>query len=670
MGRYVDVSGEIEKFVIIIFFLYKHQIMTIYSLPRNGLLLAGFVLFSSVLGAAGVHAESTMPVPPEKPTLEKTVETVPQPLQKPNVVQTQRVEEAIKPNNKKLILTSDGGFKVVEDTPSTSSKLIFSDRQARLNREIFNSQNQGRIAEADKKINQLNNKIILGHILAERYLHPTAYNASYAELASWMKQYADHPQAARIYKLALKYSKPSSSLIKPINHKKISGNLSAISQRGKIYKSTKRRSKDQQNRVNKLTREIERNINSQRLTLALNTLSNDYAVQFMDDAEYDRQRALIASGFLYAGKLDDALRLAQSSLKRSGKNVPVAGWVRGMVEWQRGDYGDAASAFEVTASSPYSSGWLVSAAAYWASRAHMRNGNSELISKWLTLATTYPRTFYGLVATRALGNNNSFNWDIPTLSREDIKIVENTNQGKRAYALIQSGQSALAEMELKTLSFNDDVRKKRALLSYANNYNLPSLLMSLGNSFSGPRGDFYDAALYPLTSWEPEGGFIVDKSLMHAVIRQESRFNQLASNPSGATGLMQLMPSTANHVSGQKIYQEASGQHQLKKPELNMALGQKYIQELLNYNSVNQDLLSMAIAYNAGPGNLSKWKSERSHVKDPLLFIETIPFPETRAFVERVMANYWIYKMRLNEPTPSLDAVAEGKWAQRVAANN
>ena len=52
---------------------------------------------------------------------------------------------------------------------------------------------------------------------------------------------------------------------------------------------------------------------------------------------------------------------------------------------------------------------------------------------------------------------------------------------------------------------------------------------------------------------------------------------------------------------------------------------------------------------------------------DPLLFVESIPMRETRAFVERVMANYWIYRMRMDQPTPSLDAVVEGGWARYVS---
>ena len=196
---------------------------------------------------------------------------------------------------------------------------------------------------------------------------------------------------------------------------------------------------------------------------------------------------------------------------------------------------------------------------------------------------------------------------------------------------------------------------------------LPALSMQLGNAFKNTNGELYDVALYPDTAWQPQSGYKIDKALIHAIVRQESRFQTAAQNPSGATGLMQLMPRTANYVAGVDIYDKAIGKYKLKDPAVNLELGQTYVHDLLNHRAVGQDLLSLAIAYNAGPGNLSKWKRERSHIKDPLMFIETIPFHETRAFVERVLSNYWIYRMRFNQETPTLDAVAEGDWARYAA---
>lgn len=635
--------------------------MSIHHARKFGLLLAGFGLLSSPFIVKSVMARAF----------------VPKPQIKPNPQQQLRKSAYILPVRKpiKVALTTKEEISTVAPKIHSSllklsmSKIAFSDKQARLYREIFDLQKRGDIKGADKRLAGLNNSILMGNVLAERYLHPTAYKATYKELHDWMNQYADHPQASRIYKLALsrKALAAKSKLHKPVLYKTISGNLSSVANSGKVYKSRKRRSSQENKRVKKLFNDIRRHVERKEPTLALNILSNDYAVQFMDDVEYDRLRAQIAAGYLYAGKLEHADRLAESSLKRSGIYVPLAGWVKGLAYWQKANYQKSAQAFEMAATSPYSSGWMVSAAAYWTSRAQMRAGNVKLVSKWLNLAATYPRTFYGLIAVRALGENNDFNWSVPDLTREDVKYIESTKNGIRAIALIKAGQKNLAEAELSDIDPGRSIKKQQALLAYANYYKLSALSMRLANAYRDPKGRLYDAALYPVASWRPKKGYRVDQALIYALVRQESRFQTAASNASGATGLMQLMPATANYISGNSIYNSAQGRHQLKDPEVNLEIGQSYVEKLLNNKSVGQDLLSLAIAYNAGPGNLARWKKERSYMQDPLLFIETIPFYETRAFVERVLSNYWIYRMRMKQKTPSLDAVAKGKWARYAA---
>ena len=88
----------------------------------------------------------------------------------------------------------------------------------------------------------------------------------------------------------------------------------------------------------------------------------------------------------------------------------------------------------------------------------------------------------------------------------------------------------------------------------------------------------------------------------------------------------------------------------------------RYIDHLLKHGGVDGDLLRMTAAYNAGPGNLAKWRRKLRQVDDPLLFIESLPSRETRDFVEKVVANLWIYRARLGQPLPTLDAVAAGDW--------
>ena len=587
--------------------------------------------------------------------------SIPLPQKKPE-------PESVSVFQKLSLLVNPSDVDVKEEYAPSAKAPKIKDKQSRLYSEIFDLQNKGEMAKADAKISQLKSNVLMGHVLADRYLHPTAYRTKYEELHNWMARYPDYPQAKKIYQLALS-RKPGKSgrLTSPKDQSKIAGNLGAVSKRGKVYETRKNLSGGQVNKVRAFKKDIRRQLKRGQPTMAMSMLNSDYTVKHMDDVEYDRMRAEIAAGYLFVGKLDPALRLASGSVNRSGKKVPLAGWVKGLVQWQRGQYNSAANGFELAASSAYSSGWMVSAAGYWASRANMRGGNVKEVSKWLDLASTYPRTFYGLIATRALGHRTEFDWTAPKLTRERLKLIAESPHGRRAIALVKAGQVGLAEAELRNFDIKQSPQHREALMAFVVENKLPAISMQLGNAFKNEKGRLYDAALYPDASWQPQTGYKIDRALIHAIVRQESRFRSGAQNPSGATGLMQLMPKTANYVSGKDIYHRAAGMHQLKNPSINLELGQTYVKDLLNHRAVGQDLLSLTIAYNAGPGNLSKWKSERNHIEDPLLFIETIPFHETRAFVERVLSNYWIYRMRYNQETPTLDAVAEGKWARYAA---
>ncbi|MEO1312140.1 MAG: transglycosylase SLT domain-containing protein [Pseudomonadota bacterium] len=99
---------------------------------------------------------------------------------------------------------------------------------------------------------------------------------------------------------------------------------------------------------------------------------------------------------------------------------------------------------------------------------------------------------------------------------------------------------------------------------------------------------------------------------------------------------------------------------------VNLELGQTYVTYLMD-NHVEGDLLQMAIAYNGGPGNLRRWKARVGAEDDPLLFMESIPNPESRGYVEKVLTNLWIYRARLGQPTPSLEQLARGEWPKYVA---
>jgi soluble lytic murein transglycosylase-like protein len=131
---------------------------------------------------------------------------------------------------------------------------------------------------------------------------------------------------------------------------------------------------------------------------------------------------------------------------------------------------------------------------------------------------------------------------------------------------------------------------------------------------------------------------------------------------------MQLMPQTARgvtqHISPGLEMSDREKTYRLKDPQTNLEIAQHYIETLLKDRNVDGDILKLLVAYNAGPGNLSRWEKQWEGVKDPLLFIELIPSGETRNYVEKVIANYWMYRLREGRDIPTLEALAEGRPAK------
>ncbi len=529
---------------------------------------------------------------------------------------------------------------------------------------IFEAQERGEWAQADDNIKKLGNGLLMGHVLGQRYLHHD-YKVKFDELQQWMDRYADHPQAERLYALA-EARRPEGNKEKVKNPDRsidVAGILGLQGTQAKLYQAKRDRSEALKRDIASLIQQVRGAVDRYEPSRGLTLLNTTAAGKALDPTEYDQVRALVAAGYIYAQKPGEALKLAVAARQRSTKYVPLAYWVEGLVYWQREDYGKAAFAFEKAATSPYASGWLQASASYWTARSYMRGGDVKAITPWLKKAAKNPRTFYGLLATRALGQNFRFQWDMPILTPRHIQLLEEYKQGQRAKALIDVDQYTLAEEELKTIpEIKKNETLQEALLAYAFSKNLAGLSLYLGNTVARPDKGLYDGALFPLLPWDPEGGYQKDEALMHAFIRQESRFRVSAESASGALGLMQIMPATAAFITKDDKYKETAGQADLKKPIENLNIGRTYLHHLLDLKAVDGNMLYLALAYNAGPGKLMQWKKERVKLEDPLMFIETIPFAETRSFVERVMANYWIYQMRLEEPTVTLDRLAEGDW--------
>lgn len=523
---------------------------------------------------------------------------------------------------------------------------------------IFAFQDIGNFAGADAEIAKLDDGRLMGHVLYQRYMHPD-YAASYDELAEWLGRYADLPGAQKLYDLA-KRRQPAGAAALPMPRygRGVMGQQDYdVGQLAQPYLLQRRYS----GRAREVITRIRGHL-SDAPTAALRLLETEEAQQLFDAEEYDSLRADIAASYFFNGKTREAYELATMAAQRSKLDAPHAGWIAGLAAWRLDKYAEAAQFFEITANSPRSSAWMSSSGAYWAARAYLRNHEPQKVGYWLRRSAEYPRTFYGIIALKALGMEQvEFNWTVPALTDKHVKALSAIPAGRRALALVDADRADLAELELRQINPGRDLVMQEAMIALAATKGMPHLAMRMGSSFRDVKGDLYDAALYPDAPWGADRTFRVDKALVYAFIRQESKFDpQVTNRSSGAQGLMQLMPTTAQHVarqSGDKI--DIS---RLRDPQVNIDIGQKYLAELLDHDTVGNNLFKLAVAYNAGPGKLSRWQESVRYEDDPLLFIESIPVSETRIFVERVLANYWIYRIKFDQRMTSLDDVVEGGW--------
>lgn len=333
-------------------------------------------------------------------------------------------------------------------------------------------------------------------------------------------------------------------------------------------------------------------------------------------------------------------------------------WDAGLAAWRKGDFAAAARVFADLVESSSASPSNKARYAYWAARACLRDRQPEKVSSYLKIAAKQPLTFYGQMARRALGVEDAIDWTVPRFNEGHAEQLLRSGAGKRGLALIQIGEMDAAEKELVHLERESIGKVEVALLALSQAVDLPGLAAKLSAFEPAEEGDVGAATLFPVPKFKPRKGFAMDRALVYAIMRLESGFNPNARNKSGALGLMQMMPATARIL--------GYDPNALKDPAISIEAGEVYIQRLLAERVVGGDLLLMLAAYNAGPGNLAKWKSKVNAGDDALLFLEAMPSRETRKFVRRAMASYWIYQQRLGQETPSLTALASGAWPRYV----
>lgn len=573
------------------------------------------------------------------------------PMKPVSVAHAQGVVQGLGPTD---IATYTTGPALPADDASSRLPEVLSDGDVVLYRRILSAQTDGDFATADKLIDALGDRRLVGHVLAERYLSK-GYKTSYRELHAWLTAYSGQTETARMVRLANGKRKAGDPALPKAAVSAAGFSRSGdedMSWRDKPYKSA-----NPGTGAGALESRASKAMRAGHVEDAAQMLN---AANGIDPILIDQLRGRIAIRAFQAGKDSLAVSLGQAALKSADK-VPDAAWFGGLAAWRQGRRAEAATLFEAVATSSYGSSWTNAAGAFWAGRAYKAIGKKDKSDQFFARAAESPYSLHGLLARRSLGWDMGLDWELPALKAREVGQLRDYPAAARALALVQIGRREIAEAELRAAlpKLPDDLGLP--MLTLAERGGMPGLSMSVAGGFLREKSQRFDAALYPIPPWTPTPGFAVNPALVYAIAKIESHFDPTVSNASGATGLMQLMPGTAKAMTKMGKPVRLDGPDDLYDPALSLTLGQRLLHTLLTHPSVRGDLIKMTIAYNGGIGNMEKWVKSAKAGRDPLLLIEAIPSAETRNFTARALHNYFLYQMRLGQQTDGLTQLAAGR---------
>lgn len=464
----------------------------------------------------------------------------------------------------------------------------------------FAASARGDFIDAQMQTTELQDSSLLGYLAYDQLMHPTAHKASFAELSSWLARFRELPLAERIFSLAVR-RKPAGAMDPPLP------------------------------------------------AVAGLTPVRSEAAPLSD-------RARRARDAFYSGDVDRALTLAANCDDR---------WIVGLAAYRLKAYDQALSALRGLAHDESENAWVRSAAAFWSARAAAALGQNAEAVEQLRLAASAPETFYGMIAVRQLRAQRALTAKIEPKAQlqrasyvpaaaggaDPAALVGRDARAHRAAALAQIGRLQAAANELRVgHAFARGAEEQQAWSALALALGTPLNLAAPAMAVASED--------YPLPPLEPKNGFSLDKALVYAIVRQESRFDPQATSHKGAVGLMQLTRDAAVRAAGDdKLKWDM---RPLFDPAYNLRVGQDYLSWLME-RAVGYDLLRVVAAYNGGPGMVQRTvQALGPDAADPLLLLESLPPYETRNYVQRVLAGYWTYKTMFGEEAPSLEAVARG----------
>ena len=386
----------------------------------------------------------------------------------------------------------------------------------------------------------------------------------------------------------------------------------------------------------------------------------------------------VPQSLLYQGRIYEDIRKTTKAIetyrilsRRFGNELlgEIAAWRMGWIHFKAGKWQKAFDQFkENLDQSPKSS--RTDKNLFWmAKTAEKLNKTAVAQTLFKELARRFPYTYYGLEAANhldealpdplqnpspfrkaSLNKERSFKRPGRSLSaREKFHF-------KRANELIEMRDHSQARIEL--LRMGRSIRKNLSGVMWLSHwYNRAEAyadsmkILQLLKDFKTIHGEkelprqfwvnFYPSAYSEYVKTETVK-YDLDPWLVKGLIRQESMYNANSLSPAGARGLMQIMPKTGKELFTRTHPDQTFDKDVLFEPDINIRLGVRYLNDLNRKHKGNG--VYILITYNAGPKVLKAWLKRFRNIKDKDVFVESIPYPETRGYVKHVYRNHGIYK--------------------------
>jgi soluble lytic murein transglycosylase len=350
------------------------------------------------------------------------------------------------------------------------------------------------------------------------------------------------------------------------------------------------------------------------------------------------------------GSVSVAYRLAASHGSESGNAFAEGEWLSGWIALRFLEEPDTAVRHFANLYNGTSSVFSKSRGAYWAGRAEESRKNKKAADKWYKRAASNLTVYYGQLAAIRLGESTALRIKVEPKPTPKENAVFDKNELVRVIRTLNAiGVKDRTRLFLIRLILDAEKLPEYRLLAILARQSDQDDLALMAAKNARQNGAEMADYLFPVISL-PAGGK-VEPAFVLGLIRQESAFNAQAVSPAGAMGLMRLMPETAKQMGKQLKIAKFKESRLTADPKFNVTLGRAYLDKLVD--RFGGSYLLATAAYNAGPNRVRQWidtyGDPRLADTDVVDWIESIPFDETRNYVQRVMENLQVYRSRLTK---------------------